>query len=77
MRLYPSMQKTDSIRFIVKNANTGDSLTKYVLPKTPATAYATVGVAHSRFKYITLVIKGLQGTASGTNAFGVFSVAHY
>lgn len=74
---YPSKQATDSIRFILKDVATGDSLTKYVLPKTPTSPYTTVSLAHSRFKNITLVIKGLQGTTSGVNAFAIFPVPHY
>ena len=33
--------------------------------------------AANRFKNVTLVIKGLQGTTTGVNAFGVFMVNYY
>lgn len=57
--------------FQVKNSS-GDILATYTLPAT-----GVVSVASSRFKCITLVIKGLVGTTSGANAFGVYAMSNY
>ena len=57
--------------FQVKNSS-GAVLASYTLPAT-----GVVSVASSRFKCITLVIKGLVGTTSGPNAFGVYAMSNY
>jgi hypothetical protein len=33
--------------------------------------------AANRFKNVSLIIKGLQGTATGVNAYGIFAVNHF
>jgi hypothetical protein len=65
------------IAFQVKNATTGALLANYTLPAAPVSPYTTATVAQARFKNVTLVIKGLVGTTTGVNAFGVFPVSHY
>lgn len=57
--------------FQVKDAG-GAVLATYTLPTT-----GTVSITSSRFKCITLVIKGLVGTTSGANAFGVYAMPNY
>lgn len=57
--------------FQVRNS-TGTILASYTLP-----ASGVISVASSRFKNITLVIKGLQGTTTGSDALGVFAMANY
>lgn len=68
---------TTGIAFQVKNAATGALLASYTLPTTAVSPYTTATVAQARFKNVTLVIKGLVGTTTGANAFGVFPVSHY
>lgn len=58
-------------RFVIRNI-AGDSLTSYTLPAT-----GTVSVRSSRFRNVTLVVKGVAGTTSGTSAFAVFPLPHY
>jgi hypothetical protein len=50
----------------------GTLLTSYTLPAT-----GLVSVASSRFKNITLVVKGLLGTTTGSDAFGVYGMTNY
>jgi hypothetical protein len=50
----------------------GAILATYTLPAT-----GTISVASSRFKNITLVVKGLFGTTTGTDAFGIYAMANY
>ncbi|EDM38481.1 hypothetical protein PBAL39_20450 [Pedobacter sp. BAL39] len=57
--------------FQVRDSN-GAVLATYTLP-----ASGTISVAASRFKCITLVIKGLVGTTSGASAFGVYAMSNY
>ncbi|KLT63959.1 DUF4397 domain-containing protein [Pedobacter sp. BMA] len=57
--------------FQVRNA-AGTILTSYTLPAT-----GTISVASSRFKNITLVVKGLFGVTSGSDAFGIYAMANY
>jgi len=57
--------------FQVRNA-AGTLLATYTLPAT-----GVISVASSRFKNITLVVKGLSGTTSGTDAFGLYPMANY
>jgi hypothetical protein len=49
-----------------------DASTSAVLATFSFTASST-----NRFKNVALVIKGLQGTTSGTNAFGLFAVNYF
>lgn len=57
--------------FQIRNA-AGIILASYTLPAT-----GTISVASSRFKNITLVVKGLSGTTSGSDAFGIYAMANY
>ncbi len=75
-KTYPALQSTSSMIFQLRDAG-GTWLASYTLPVTPASPYTNVGIPWARFKNITLMVKGLQGTTSGTNAFGIFPVAHY
>lgn len=73
---YPALASTGSIIFQVRDAG-GVLLASYTLPVTAVSPYGLASIPFARFRNITLVVKGLQGTTSGTNAFGVFPVAHY
>jgi hypothetical protein len=75
-KTYPALQSTAAMIFQLRDAG-GVLQASYTLPITPVSPYTTVGIPYARFKSITLVVKGLQGTTSGTNAFGVFPVGHY
>lgn len=55
----------------------GTLLASFTLPASAVSPYTTATVAQARFKNVTLVIKGLVGTTTGTNAFGVFPVTHF
>jgi hypothetical protein len=68
---------TGSLTFQVRDAVSNAILTTYAIPVTGASPYTTVSTSLSRFKSITLAIKGLAGTASGTNAYSVFPVPQY
>lgn len=57
--------------FQVRNSS-GTLLTSYTLPAT-----GVVSIASSRFKNITLVVKGLSGATSGSDAFGIYAMANY
>jgi len=57
--------------FQVRNS-AGAILASYTLPAT-----GLISVASSRFKNITLVVKGLSGTTSGSDAFGIYAMANY
>lgn len=57
--------------FQVRNAD-GNLLASYTLPAT-----GTVSVASSKFKNITLVVKGLSGTTTGSDAFGIYAMPNY
>lgn len=75
-KTYPSHNNAGDMIFQLRDAG-GVLLASYTLPVIPTSPYTTVGVRHARFKNITLAVKGLQGTTSGTNAFGIFPVPHY
>lgn len=69
---------TGTLTFQVRDAASNALLTSYTFPAvTGASPYTTVSATLSRFKSVTLAIKGLAGTTSGTNAYSVFPVAHY
>lgn len=75
-RTYPALSSTPAMDFQVRDA-AGTVLANYTLPITPVSPYTTAGIPFARFRNITLVIKGLEGTTSGANAFGIFPVSHY
>ncbi|HMI01781.1 MAG TPA: hypothetical protein VK541_04820 [Pedobacter sp.] len=76
-KTYPADATVVSMIFQIRNS-TGTLLASYTLPaKTPVSPYTNISIAHARFKNVTLVIKGLIGTTTGANAFGVFPVSHY
>jgi len=50
----------------------GTLLASYTLPAT-----GLVSIASSRFKNITLVVKGMYGTTSGSDAFGIYGMTNY
>jgi len=52
--------------------SSGAVLATYTLPAT-----GTISVASSRFKCITLVVKGLPGTKSGSDSFGIYAMTNY
>lgn len=52
--------------------SSGTLLASYTLPAT-----GLVSVASSRFKNITLVVRGLAGTTGGTDAFGIYGMTNY
>lgn len=66
-----------SLTFQIRDAVSNEILTSYTLPATAILPYTSVTTSLSRFKSITLAIKGLAGTVSGTNAYNVFPIAHY
>jgi hypothetical protein len=66
-----------SITFRITDEGTNALLATYTLPASANSTYPGISIALSRFKNLTLVIKGLQGVTSGIDAFGVFPVANY
>jgi len=68
---YPAMLVTGSNVFQLRDA-AGTLLASYTLP-----TEGLLSVTSARYRNITLVIKGLQGTTTGTNAFGAFAVANF
>jgi hypothetical protein len=65
--------KRKTINFQIRNA-AGTQFAFYELPVDVNSFYPGVSVNLQRYKNITIVIKGLQGTTSGPDAFGVFPV---
>lgn len=65
-KAYASLATSTSYVFQVRDANTDALLVSYTLAAN----------ASNRFKNVMLVIRGLQGTTSGTNALGI-SVINY
>jgi hypothetical protein len=55
----------------------GKLLVSYALPVSVNSTYPGISIQLSRFRNLTLVIKGLQGTTIGGDALGVFPVANY
>lgn len=75
-KMYPALQNTAAMVFQIRNI--ADSiLTSYTLPVAGSGTYPNAGIVNGRFKNITLVVKGLYGTTTGTNAFGILPVPHY
>ena len=68
---YPSVFVVGSNEFQLRNMS-GDLLGVCVLPD-----QGLLSVSTARHKILTLVIKGLQGTTSGPNAFSAFFVANF
>ncbi len=66
-KIYTAKLTTTTYSFQIRDAATDALITTYTF-----TTNAT-----NRFKSVALVIKGLQGTATGTNAFGVFAVNYF
>lgn len=72
----PTTIPAGSVSFQVRAAATpGTVLATYTLPNSVVNTYPGISVSLQRFKNITLVIKGLQGTTgSNPDAFGLFPV---
>ena len=66
-----------SVTFQIKNASTNTVLASYTLPGTANSTYPNISVLNSRNRNLTLVIKGLMGVTSGSDALGLFPVANY
>jgi hypothetical protein len=66
-KAYTALAATTNYSLQIRDAITDALLASYTF-----TANAT-----NRFKNVTLAIKGLQGTTTGTNAFGVFAVNYF
>ncbi|MBB5438002.1 hypothetical protein HDC92_001677 [Pedobacter sp. AK017] len=64
---------TGSVSFQIRNA-AGTLLATYTLPTSANSNYPGISIALQRFKNISIVIKGLMGTTTGPDAFGVFPV---
>lgn len=64
---YPAKLITTNYIFEIRNAATNTILTSYTL----------IATTSNRFKNVSLIIKGLAGTTSGTNAFSVFPVNYF
>ncbi len=71
-----SLITTGSMSFQVRNGG-NNLLATYTLPTVVNSTYPGISVQLSRFKNISLVVKGLIGTNSGNDAFGIFPVANY
>jgi hypothetical protein len=75
-KTYPALSSTGNMIFQIRNDG-GILLATYTLPVTPVSPFTTAGIPWARFKNLTLVIQGLQGTTTGSNALGMFPVPHY
>ncbi len=64
---YAALSGNTKYIFEIRNATTNTLLTTYTLSIT----------ATNRFKNVAITLKGLVGTTSGTNAFGVFVVNYF
>lgn len=64
---YPALASNGSYIFEVRDVVTNTLLTTYTFTVT----------ATNRFKNVALIIKGLTGTTTGTNAFGVFTANYF
>jgi hypothetical protein len=64
-----------SVSFQVRSAvNPSTVMTTYTLPNNANSEYPGISINLQRFKNITIVVKGVQGTTSGADRFGVFPV---
>lgn len=66
-------EKLKTVNFQVRNS-TGALLASYQLPVNANNNYPGISINLQRFKNISLIIKGLMGTTTGPDAFGVFPV---
>lgn len=66
-----------TVTWQVRDAITNAILTSYTLPATVQQPYTTVSASLSRFKSVTLAIKGLVGATTGANAYSVFPIPAY
>jgi|GEM_PF-860406 len=72
----PSVIPAGSVSFQIRD--TGNTvLTTYTLPTNPYAGFPNISVNLSRNRNITLVVKGLAGTKSGSSALGVYAIADY
>jgi hypothetical protein len=71
-----SVVAANSVSFQIKDAS-NNLLSTYILPATANSTYPGISILNSRNRNLTLVIKGLVATTSGSDAFGVFPVANY
>jgi len=72
----PAMIPVGSTTFQVRDAG-GNLLASYTLPARASSVYQGISIQLARRKSIILVVKGLRGIASGSNAIGVFPVKYY
>jgi hypothetical protein len=72
----PTVIPSGSVSFQIRDA-ANTLLSTYTLPTAVTSNYPGISVQLSRFRNITLVIRGLQGVSTGSDAFGVFPVANY
>jgi hypothetical protein len=72
-----AVMPSGSVTFQVRDGISNALLTSYTLPSSVNSDYPGISVQLSRFRNITLVIKGLQGVSTGVDAFGVFPVPNY
>lgn len=73
----PTVVPPGSMTFEVRDAVSNVVLTSYTIPATAAQPNPAISTSLSRYKSITLVVKGLAGTTTGVNAYGLFPVPHY
>ncbi|HEX2629034.1 MAG TPA: RagB/SusD family nutrient uptake outer membrane protein [Chitinophagaceae bacterium] len=73
----PSVIPAGTVSFQVRDASTNAILVTYTLPASGGAPNPNVSITASRFKSITLVIKGLAGTTTGTNAYSILPVTNY
>lgn len=66
-------EKLKTVNFQIRNA-AGTLLASYQLPVNANSNYPGISINLQRFKNISIVIKGLMGTTTGPDAFGVFPV---
>ncbi len=73
----PTTIPSGSVSIQVRDHANASLLATYTLPTSVNSLYPGISIALTRFRNLTLVVKGLKGTTSGTNAFGIFPVANY
>lgn len=66
-----------SLTFEVRDALSNALLSSYTIPVSPVAPYSNVSASLSRFKSLTLAIKGLAGITTGVNSYSIFPVTHY
>jgi hypothetical protein len=70
----PTVINANSVTFQIRDVG-GVLLASYQLPVSANSLYPGISRNLQRFKNINLVIKGLQGTTTGPDAFGIFPTA--